>query len=133
MRVVLDTNVFVAGVFWSGPPYRILQAWRDGKLELVVTVDILEEYERVGKELSAQFPDIEFAPFIELLAVESEICVPARLPHPVCDDPDDDQFIACALGGNVRFIVTGDKKLLKVSGYRGLTILKPAEFVRQYL
>ena len=100
---------------------------------MVVTMEILTEYERIGRELSFEFPGVDFTPFLELLAVESEICVPARLPHRVCDDPDDDQFIACALGGNVRLIVTGDKKLLKVSGYRGLTILKPAEFVRKYL
>ena len=100
---------------------------------MVVTMEILKEYERIGKELSFEFPGVDFAPFIELLAVEADICAPARLPHPVCDDPDDDQFIACALGGGVRFIVTGDKKLLKVNGYRGLKILKPAEFVNGHL
>ncbi len=29
MRIVLDTNVFVSGVFFAGPPYKILEAWRD--------------------------------------------------------------------------------------------------------
>jgi uncharacterized protein len=133
VRVVLDTNVFVAGVFWLGPPYKILQAWRDGRLALVVTAGILQEYERIGKELSAQFPHINFAPFIELLTVEAELCPLAKLSHRVCDDPDDDLFIACALGGNVPFIVTGDKKLLKADGYQGLTILRPADFANRYL
>ena len=35
MRVVLDTNVFVSGVFFSGPPHQILKAWSAGKLQLV--------------------------------------------------------------------------------------------------
>ena len=34
MKVVLDTNVFVSGVFFSGPPFEILSAWRDGRLQL---------------------------------------------------------------------------------------------------
>ncbi len=55
MRVILDTNVFVSGVFFVGPPYRILEAWRDGKLRLVLTQEILEEYQRVGEALAEQF------------------------------------------------------------------------------
>lgn len=36
MKVVLDTNVFLSGVFFGGPPFLILQAWRDGKIQLVI-------------------------------------------------------------------------------------------------
>jgi len=32
VRIVLDTNVFVSGVFFSDPPTRILEAWRDARL-----------------------------------------------------------------------------------------------------
>jgi uncharacterized protein len=49
VRVILDTKVFVSGVFFSGPPYRILEAWRGGKLQLVASQEILEEYQRVGE------------------------------------------------------------------------------------
>jgi len=42
MRVILDTNVFVSGVFFSGPPYEILDAWRRGRLTLVVSPEILK-------------------------------------------------------------------------------------------
>jgi predicted nucleic acid-binding protein len=28
MKVVHDTNVFISGVFFGGPPYQILKAWR---------------------------------------------------------------------------------------------------------
>ena len=33
MKVVLDTNVFVSGVFFGGTPGRVLEAWRDGTTE----------------------------------------------------------------------------------------------------
>ena len=52
MRIVLDTNVFISGVFFGGAPGMILQAWRSGEVSLVVSKPILEEYERVGAELS---------------------------------------------------------------------------------
>jgi len=35
MRIVLDTNVFVSGIFFSGPPHRILRVWRDGSVKSV--------------------------------------------------------------------------------------------------
>lgn len=49
MKAILDTNVFVSGVFFSGPPYQILKAWRDGNVQLVISTDILSEYIRVEK------------------------------------------------------------------------------------
>lgn len=53
MRVILDTNVFVSGIFFSGPPHEILEAWRHGRIRLVISPEILEEYRRVGEELPA--------------------------------------------------------------------------------
>jgi predicted nucleic acid-binding protein len=47
MRIVLDTNVFVSGIFFSGPPHRILGAWRDGRVRIVYSTSIAEEYQRV--------------------------------------------------------------------------------------
>lgn len=34
MKIVLDTNVLVSGIFFSGPPYQILEAWRDNKIQI---------------------------------------------------------------------------------------------------
>jgi len=41
MNVVLDTNVFISGIFFAGPPHRILQAWRDEAIQLIVSLEIL--------------------------------------------------------------------------------------------
>lgn len=49
MKVVLDTNVFISGVFFSGPPYEVLNAWREGKIQLAISQEILREYWRVGE------------------------------------------------------------------------------------
>ena len=46
MRVVVDTNVLISGIFFKGPPHEILEAWITETLDLVVTTDILEEYRR---------------------------------------------------------------------------------------
>ena len=46
MKIGLDTNVFIAGIFFSGPPHQILKTWRQGKISFVVFEEILSEYQR---------------------------------------------------------------------------------------
>ena len=133
MRVILDTNVFVSGVFFRGPPYQILTAWRDGKVQLVASPEILDEYQRVGEILGKQFPKVDLGPIIDLLAVEAKLVLPPPLPEPVCADPDDDKFLAAALASKTKFVISGDKHLLNVSDYRGLKIVRPRKFVDEYL
>jgi uncharacterized protein len=133
VRVVLDTNFFVSGVFFTGPPFRILQAWRNGLLQLVISPDILDEYQRVGEDLARQFSAIDLRPMIDLVTVNARMVPDEKFSAPVCDDPDDDKFIACALTGKSKLIVSGDKHLLKVSGFREVRILKPREFVDTFL
>jgi putative PIN family toxin of toxin-antitoxin system len=133
VKIVLDTNVFVSGIFFTGPPYRILGAWRDRTLELVLSPEILDEYRRVGSELSIKYPSVDIKPFLTLVAQEGLMIAPEPLPDPVCADADDDKFIACALAAACDIVVSGDRHLLKVSGFRGISVLTPREFVRRHL
>ena len=109
MKVVVDTNVLVSGVFFGGMPSRILEAWRDKRIDVVVSPDILEEYRRVGEHLETQFTDVSLAPFLALLVMNAEIIEPPDLPEQVSRDSDDDKFIACAIAGGCRVIISGDK------------------------
>ena len=133
MRVILDTNVFISGVFFSGPPYQILKAWSDGKLDLALSPEILDEYRRVGESLAKQFPAIDLGPILELITVKAEMFSAEDLPESVCSDPDDDKFLACALASRSKVIVSGDRHLLQVSGFREIRIVRPREFVEEYL
>ena len=133
MKVVLDTNVLISGIFFSGPPHQILNAWRDGKVQLAVSQEILSEYWRVGEALAEEFPAIDLRPILDLVTIEAELYVAKDLPEPLCSDPDDDKFLACAIASSSKIIISGDKHLLKVSGYQDIEILKPREFVTRHL
>jgi putative PIN family toxin of toxin-antitoxin system len=133
VKVILDTNVFVSGVFFAGPPYRILEAWRDGKLQRVVSQEILEEYQRVGETLAEQLPGINLQPIIDLVTTNAEIFPNQVLPGPVCEDPDDEKFIACAFASRCKVIGSGDRHLLKVSGFGGIKVMRPRQFIDEYL
>jgi putative PIN family toxin of toxin-antitoxin system len=133
VRIVLDTNVLISGLFFTGPPRRILDGWRAGHVKLVLSESILDEYQRVGEELAARYRGIDPAPFLSLVALHGELCAVTPRVERICEDPDDDKFLACALAGRCKVIVSGDKHLLRVSGYHGIAVMRPRAFVDTYL
>jgi putative PIN family toxin of toxin-antitoxin system len=133
VKIILDTNVFVSGIFFSGPPYQILQAWRAGQITIVLSPEIFDEYQRVAGILAEQFPPIDLSALLNIVKNEAEFYDAPALPEPVCTDPNDDKFLACALAAKVTIIVSGDKHLLQVSGFQRIKSIKPREFVDKYL
>lgn len=133
MRIVLDTNVFVSGVFFGGLPGRILEGWRDSEVEVVISHEIIEEYVRVGERLLEQFPGVDLEPALDLIAVSATLVHAEPLPRPVCRDADDDKFLACALAASAVCVVSGDRDLLDESPYQGVTVVRPRVFVETVL
>jgi putative PIN family toxin of toxin-antitoxin system len=135
MRIVLDTNVLVSGLIFGGVPGRILAAWADGAITLVISPDILEEYRRVGRELAKGREELveTLDALMALLTVNAVVVNAPPLAEPVCADRDDDKFLAAALAAEAPLIVSGDKHLLQLSGWRGIEVWKPRPFVERYI
>ena len=131
MKVVLDTNVFVSGVFFGGIPGRVLEAWRDGKVEVILSREIVEEYVRVGEELADRFTGVDLSAALELLTVSATLVTAPPLPERASRDPDDDKFLACALAAGADCVVSGDRDLLDLSLYEGIVVLSPRDFFDQ--
>ncbi len=107
MRVVLDTNVLISGILFSGPPSEILKAWRGGKVQIVLSPEIIDEYIRVSEILAGNYPGIEIGPIVTMIVANSETIQTQTLAQQVYEDPDDDKFLACALSGESKIIVSG--------------------------
>ena len=120
-------------MFFSGPPAQVLKAWRDGLIVPVLSAEVLDEYRRVATILGSDHPEIELAPLLALLTVHSEFVDAPPLPEPVAADPDDDAFLACAVAGRVGTIISGDRHLLRVSGWNGVRVVSPRRFVDEVL
>jgi putative PIN family toxin of toxin-antitoxin system len=133
VKVVLDTNVFVSGVFFNGPPYEILKAWHDRKVILVFSPEILDEYRRTGEKMSRRYEGVDLDPFLALVVLNGKVFTSAVLAEAVCEDPEDDKFFACAIASNCPMIISGDKHLLKASGYRDIEVLTPRAFLEIHL
>jgi putative PIN family toxin of toxin-antitoxin system len=106
MKIVIDTNVLISGIFFSGPPYQILEAWRDDKVQVVVSPQIMDEYRRVAEIISHERPVIELTKIMDFLIHKAELIDAPSLPEAVCEDPDDDKFLACALASGCKLIVS---------------------------
>ena len=131
--MVLDTNVLISGAFYSGTPFRILEAFIEGELQLVLSPEIILEYKRVGEEFTRKHSNPDFESLLGLLVAQALIVEAPGLDQAVCRDPHDENFISCALAAGADVIVSGDKDLLSISGKFLIPVMKPKEFVEKYI
>ena len=129
MKAVVDTSVFLPGVFFGGPPRDVLAAWRAGQFEVVVSPEIVQEYVRVGQRLSPRFPGAELERVLEMIATHATRVSAPPLPEPVCEDGDDDKFLACAVAAGAGYVVSSDKALLATSPYRKVNVIRSRDFL----
>jgi len=129
MRVVLDTNVLVAGLLSAaGPPAWIIEAVLTGDLDLAFNMAIRQEYEDVLLR-----PEFRFSrPRVEaLLAVIDQFgfWAAAVAPWPVAlPDPDDEPFLGVAAATGSA-LVTGNLRHFPVRCRLGVRVLTPRELV----
>jgi putative PIN family toxin of toxin-antitoxin system len=130
IKAILDTNVVISGIFWKGPPFRILEAWQEQRFCLVISVPILEEYRRVLAEMAGEYFSPALHSILALIELHSEMVEPVSFARAVCNDPDDDKFLEAAVAANADYVVSGDAALLRLKGHRGIGIVKPVEFLK---
>jgi putative PIN family toxin of toxin-antitoxin system len=133
MRIVLDTNVLMSGIFFGGASGNILHAWKAGRFSLAASPEIIEEYMATAEVLSARYESIPLEPILTLIVKHAELWQSPPLAEQVCADPDDDKFLACAMASNAEYVVSGDKALQRVSGYRNIRVVTPRQFVETVL
>ena len=83
----------------------------------------------MGERLESEYSGTSFSPVLLLVALHSEVVSAPSLAGPLCDDPTDDKFFACAIAAGCSTIVSGDKHLLRVGEHRGVKACRPRVFV----
>jgi len=126
VRVVLDTNVFIAAVVSDGL-CRDLVRVRVLPHTIVTSEPLLRELRSTSRNKFAVDPDE--LPLLRQLQEEAEIVAPVRLDERVCRDEDDDMVLTTAIAGKADVIVTGDEDLLVLRKFGGIKILSPRQFL----
>ncbi|MGA1822372.1 MAG: putative toxin-antitoxin system toxin component, PIN family [Thermoplasmatota archaeon] len=130
MIVVMDTNIFISGIFWEGNEEKILDLCMDGEITNYTSPDILEELDRVLHYNKFSLDKLEIERILHIYISISKIIVPQRIPDIMTEDPTDNKFIECAISSNADYLLTGDKHLLEIRDDLDIKILKAVEFLK---
>ena len=131
-RVVLDANVYVSAIIQpADTPGRLIERFlREASFEVVLSPAIVDEvlralgYPRVRKLLRGADAQLWF----EDIVVLADLVADTRLPG-ICEDPDDDKYLAAAVEGRASHVVTGDRRFLAVGEHAGVEIVTPRAFL----
>ncbi len=127
-RAVLDTNVLVSGLGWSGPPATILNAVSDERVMLITSAPLLDELRRVlvYPKLAKVVGDA--AGLADMIAASSVVVEPDRLLA-IVNDESDNRVLEAATSAAADYIVSGDADLLDLGSFEGIPIVTAAQFV----
>ena len=131
-RAVLDANVYVSAIIQpAGTPGRLIERFlREASFEVVLSPAIVDEvlralrYPKVRKLLRGADAQLWF----EDIVVLADVVADTQLSG-ICEDPDDDKYLAAALEGRASHVVTGDRRFLVVGEHGGVEIVTPRAFL----
>ena len=129
MRIVVDTNVLVAGLLSPhGPPGRIVDGLVAEELLALFDDRLLEEYRDVIHRPKFGFGKREVVDFLDhvVAACEYVSAPPMKVDLP---DADDLAFLEVAVAARADALVTGNLKHFPRASRSGANVMSPAEFV----
>lgn len=126
MKVVIDTNIIISGIFWGGNPGKLLNAIEIGEIELHISDELLTEYIevifRVGnnRELSKKWNVYFLNKCRKVKVTKTEV---------ISRDPKDDFILALAKKAKVDYIISGDKDITEIKEFE-IPIIKVGDFLK---
>jgi putative PIN family toxin of toxin-antitoxin system len=132
MKIVLDTNVLVAGLLSPfGPCGEIVRMVSSGELTLCVDALILAEYSEVLYRSKFGFDKDKVAALLDHIEHRGQTVASSPLPHSL-PDPDDEPFLKAAVAGKAVCLVTGNAFHFPAKLRQGRKVLSPSEFLMFY-
>lgn len=134
MKVVLDTNIWVSAIIWGGIPDRILLLGETQSITISMSQELLNELERTFSKSKLQPKlqalDLTVSSVINLIR-ESVIVYPIdQITVPNLRDPDDNIVVATAIAAQADVMITGDRDLLVLETYQGISIMTAKDFLQ---
>lgn len=132
-RVVLDTNVVVAGLrSRHGASHRLLTLVGTGRFEFALSVALVLEYEHAARNdsvIQETYADEEIGEIIDFLCAEGFHQRVHYLWRPQTNDPADEHVLELAVAAGCDTIVTYDKNDLSAAEHFGIRLRDAREFL----
>ena len=108
MRIVIDTNVLISAIFWTGKPKQLLNHVRRQKIIFVTSNQLLDELREilVRQDKPFHLQDNEADRVVEAMRGSAEI-IESHSQLTVCQDEMDNRVIACAIDGRLSISLPG--------------------------
>ncbi len=110
MKVVLDTNIFVSGIHWRGPSFRVLEAWAQDKFELISSLEIIEEIVATLMNFKKPMSPEDILFWKDVILQKGIIVLPTKKVDIIKNDPDDNKFLEAAKEAQADYLISRDKK-----------------------
>jgi putative PIN family toxin of toxin-antitoxin system len=128
MRIVIDTNIWVSSLARNSDFNWIFQAFLDEVFTLIISHEILLEYEEI---LGKKYGEKSVEAFFRLM--DEAINVQLVEPHffwNLLQDPDDNKFVDAAIAAGADYLVSEDRdfRSLKSIEFPEVTVLRMNEF-----
>lgn len=123
-----DSNIYVSALNFGGVPLEFLNTARIGGFRLAISEALTSEIRNV-LQTKFRWPEAAADDAIAQLLDFSQLVKPTGTIEVIQSGPDDNRVLECAIASNSQFVVSGDKHLLTLGEYRGIRILKVAEFL----
>ena len=130
MRVVVDTNVLISAIFWTGKPKQILNKVRREEITFLTSEFILEELRDVLTREDKPFKLSEQEAERVVTGMRNlAVLVKIDSHMSVCQDENDNRVLECAIDGNADCIITGDSHLLQLGSFQKISIITVSDFL----
>ncbi len=127
MKIVLDTNVLVSGIFWGGLPKKIIELAIEKSISLYATESIVREYFRIIDKIGKK--DLSLSNEWKMLLLDLITIIESYESIKICRDPYDDMFIECAVSCGASYIVSGDDDLLSLEKFNEIEIVTAKSYL----
>jgi putative PIN family toxin of toxin-antitoxin system len=131
MRVVLDTNVLISGLFWGGNESKVLRKCQLKELENFISKEIIKELVRVMNHPKFGLSEDEIEEAVGMVLAFSTMVNPGKTFRIIEKDPSDNKFLECAYAAKAKYIISGDEHLLSLGKFKGIKILNARGFLNQ--
>jgi putative PIN family toxin of toxin-antitoxin system len=128
-RIVLDTNVLIAAIAFGGRPREVLEKVISGTFAMAISAEMLAEFQGVLEGKKFRYPSAIVRTIVNELLAVSELVRPTMKVEQIKADPADNRILECALESRAACIVTGDRHLLELGRFEGISILDVAAFL----
>lgn len=128
MRVTLDTNIYVSALQFGGKPMQLLQMGLEGELDIAISQPILDETLRVLREKFG-WADDDLRDAEAAISAATYRVAPTETLDVVEADPTDNRIVECAVASSSETIVSGDRHLLALGQFRGISVLRVGDFL----